>query len=125
MIEEIKIEKSIGRDEGVVYTEVIDQLVSLDTTEWSWSWNQHNNDGEQVRTGRYFALLETECCGIFRTNFKILYQPKPRCSCNCCGSWSTRLDTGCSRYEVGEKVMVNYSNCQGCDIAFERLYREK
>jgi hypothetical protein len=124
-IEEIKIEKLIGKGEGVVYSEVINQDISSDQNEWSWSWNQVGNNGELVPTGRYFALVETYCCGIFRTNFKVLYQPKPRCPCNCCGNWSTRLDTGCSRYEVREEVMVNYSNCQGCETVFERIYIER
>ena len=124
-IEEIRIEKLIGRGEGVVYSEVINQDIPPDQREWTWSWNQIGNNGEQVVTGRYFALVETYCCGIYRTSFKILYKPKVRCSCNCCGNWSTRLDTGCSRYEVGEKVMVNYSNCQDCDTVFERIVVEK
>jgi len=124
-IEEIRIEKLIGKGEGLVYSEVINQDIMPDQREWSWSWNQVASNGEQVPNGRYFALVETYCCGIYRTNFKIIYQPKFRCSCNCCGNWSTRLDTGCSRYESGEEVMVNFSNCRGCDIVFEKLYVER
>ncbi|MBS3791732.1 MAG: hypothetical protein V5A77_00020 [Candidatus Bipolaricaulota bacterium] len=125
LIEEIKIEKLLGKDEGVVYTEVIDQQVPVDQTEWTWSWNQIGSHGEQVANGRYFALVETYCCGIYRTNFKVLPQVRPVCSCNCCGRWSTKLDTGCSRYETGEEVMVNFSNCRDCDINFRRLYIER
>ncbi len=123
LIEEIKIEKLIGRDEGVVYTEVINQSVPVDTTEWTWRWNQVGSDGDQVANGRYYALVETDCCGIFRTNFKV--QPKvrrPVCSCNCCGGWSTNLNTDHKHYETGEEVGVDFSNCRDCDIVFEKLY---
>ncbi|MCF7890216.1 hypothetical protein K9M78_03250 [Candidatus Bipolaricaulota bacterium] len=125
LIEEIKVEKLIGRDKGVVYTEVINQPVPVETTEWTWTWNQIGSHGEQVATGRYFALVETDCCGIFRTNFKVLRQVRPVCPCNCCGGWSMDLDTGCSRYETGEEVIVNFSNCSGCDIIFKRIYIER
>ncbi|MEF8726471.1 MAG: hypothetical protein V5A83_05995 [Candidatus Bipolaricaulota bacterium] len=121
LMEEIEIQK-VGAEREVVYTEVINEPVPGDVSEWSWEWNQIGNSGEQVDNHRYFALLETQCCGIYRTDFIIQRQVRPRCSCNCCGAWSTRLSTPCNRYESGENVAFNFSNCSNCDVTFERVY---
>ncbi|MCF7876624.1 hypothetical protein K9M06_06165 [Candidatus Bipolaricaulota bacterium] len=123
-MEEIKIQK-VGSSKEVVYTEVINQDVSKDMSEWQWQWNQKGDSGEQVDTGHYFALLETQCCGIYRTDFRVQYEVRaPRCSC-CCGGFYTRLDTTCNRYETGENITVSFSNCGDCNLKFEKLYVKK
>lgn len=124
LMEEIEIQK-VGSEREVVYTEVINEPVPVDVSEWTWEWDQIGNSGEQVNNSRYFALLETQCCGIYRTSFKIQRQVKPRCSCNCCGAWSTRLSTPCNRYRAGENVTFNFSNCRNCDVTFEGVYIKK
>lgn len=124
LMEEIEIQK-VGAEREVVYTEVINDSVPVDVSEWTWEWDQVGNSGEQVDNYRYFALLETQCCGIYRTSFRIQRQVKPRCSCNCCGTWSTRLSTPCNRYWTGENVTFNFSNCKNCDVTFEGVYIKK
>lgn len=122
-MEEIEIRK-VGTDREVVYTEVINAEASSDVSEWTWQWNQIGNSGEQVDTDHYFALLETYCCGIYRTDFRIQRQVKP-CTCRprrtCCMGWSTRLDTPCNRYKTGESVAFTFSNCNDCEIQFNSL----
>jgi len=124
LMEEMEIRK-VGTGRESVYTEVIDVPVSKDTYKWTWEWNQKGSTGEQIDTGHYFALLETQCCGIYRTDFRIQKQVRPRCSCNCCGTWSTRLSTPCNRYWTGENVTFNFSNCRNCDVTFEGVYIQK
>ncbi|MFP4136698.1 MAG: hypothetical protein ACLFN7_06550 [Candidatus Acetothermia bacterium] len=125
LMEEIEIRK-VGSDREVVYTEVVNASVSEDENSWTWQWNQVGNSGEQVDTDHYFALLETECCGIYRTDFRIQRQVKPVCctrttKCNCRIGWNARLDSACSRYETGEGVDFTFSNCNNCDVTFESL----
>lgn len=125
LMEEMEIRK-VGTNRESVYTEVIEVPVSKDTSEWTWEWNQKGSTGEQIDTGHYFALLETECCGIYRTDFRIQKQVRRVCSCHCCcSSWSTRLSTPCNRYESGDNVAFNFSNCSDCDTTFERVYIKK
>jgi len=126
-MEEIEIRK-VGTDREVVYTEVINADVSSDVSEWTWQWNQIGNSGDQVDTDHYFALLETYCCGIYRTDFRIQRQVKP-CTCRprrtCCMGWSARLDTPCNRYKVGESVALTFSNCNDCKVQFNSLAIKK
>ncbi len=126
-MEEIEIRK-VGTDREVVYTEVINADVSSDASEWTWQWNQVGNSGEQVDTDHYFALLETYCCGIYRTDFRIQRQVKPftcRSSRTCCTSWSMRLDTTCNRYKTGESIDFTFSNCNDCQVQFNSLAIKK
>lgn len=126
-MEEIEIRK-VGTDREVVYTEVINADVSSEASEWTWQWNQIGNSGEQVDTDHYFALLETYCCGIYRTDFRIQRQVKPftcRSSRTCCTTWSTRLDTTCNRYKTGESIDFTFSNCSDCKVQFNSLAIKK
>lgn len=125
LMEEMEIRK-VGTDREVVYTEVMNATVSEDETEWTWQWNQVGNSGEQVDTDHYFALIETDCCGIYRTDFRIQRQVEPVCctrtkTCSCGIGWSTSLEAACSRYEVGESVDFTFSNCNNCEVTFQNL----
>jgi len=123
-MERIEIE-GVGPRGEVVYSEEINQNITPAVSKWSWSWNQIGSSGEQVETGHYFAILETQCCGYYRTDFRIQRKVRiPRCSC-CCGSYYMDLDTTCNRYSPGEDITVSFSNCNGCGLVFERLYVER
>lgn len=49
-------------------------------TSWSWTWNQTDNWGNQVKPGRYSLIIETRCCGIFETSFRITEPYSSTCS---------------------------------------------
>ncbi len=123
-MERIEIEE-VGASREVVYTEELNQDVSKDASQWKWSWDQIGNSGKRVGTDHYFALLETQCCGIYRTDFRIQRQVRvrPVCGCSCCGGLFSGmdLDTGSRRYKSGEDVSFVFSNCGDCSIVFESL----
>lgn len=119
LIEELTIKEVLTGD--VVFHTMIDEPVPVDVTEWTYQWDQIGNSGSKVDYGHYFALVETRCCGIYRTNFRTQFKPKPCPCCTCCGKRFAKVFSHSSKYLVGDPVNFTFTNPkEGCFI-FDRL----
>lgn len=87
LIERIHVKRSLSDCGGFHSAETIFTYEFPNTViasaEWTWTWNQLNEWGEQVKESHYEAVLETRCCGTFKAKFKIGEPCQPTCE-PCC-----------------------------------------
>ncbi|MFW6012935.1 MAG: fibronectin type III domain-containing protein [Candidatus Bipolaricaulota bacterium] len=73
LIEEVEIyyKKTAGGDPRVIYIEERLGEIPATASSWEWEWDQTLSDGEQAPEGYYYIRLKTNCCGYYRTYFRI------------------------------------------------------
>ncbi len=68
---EVYLEPMFEYGLDLVYVEEEVGPIPQENDEWTWTWDQKDNSGEQVDAGRLYARITLNCCKNYRDYFKI------------------------------------------------------
>ncbi|MBS3787766.1 fibronectin type III domain-containing protein [Candidatus Bipolaricaulota bacterium] len=68
---EVHLKPMFEHSFNLYYTERDLGTIPRSKDEWTWVWDQKNEEGEQVEAGRLFVRVSFECCKNYRVYFRI------------------------------------------------------